>query len=96
MKSGTKLQKHVKNQYKESARLALQQGFTQEAALACELAGNYQHRCGALDDAMVDWRRSCEFYKEWGAIAKENHLRDRMALVCRNSHEETNTNGNRI
>jgi hypothetical protein len=64
LKSGTKLQKHVKNQYKESARLALHQGFTQEAALACELAGNYQHRCGALDDAMVDWRRSCEFYKE--------------------------------
>lgn len=60
--------------YDKAIEQALQQGFVQEAALACERAGDYMHETANFSLAESYWGRSHALYLEWGATAKAMHL----------------------
>ncbi len=62
------------NMYGSAYDLASKQGFTQEAALACELAGNYMHSYDHAALATEYWKKAHSLYVEWGGLAKAVHL----------------------
>jgi hypothetical protein len=72
--------------YGEAYRLACNQGFIFEAALTCELAGDYMH-AHEVDRALAQeyWEEAHARYVEWGAEAKVRHLRTRI-----DCHAESN------
>lgn len=61
--------------YGESFELASKHGFTQEAALACEKAGDYMHRHKEEGLAATYWAKAFSLYTEWGGTTKADHLR---------------------
>ena len=72
--------------YDQAIAGATQERYLHEAALACERAGDYLYRIGAIDDAISYWNRSQDLYLEWGASYKAAHLHASVsALLNRES-----------
>jgi predicted ATPase len=60
--------------YNQSIEGALREEFTQEAALACELCGDYLNRQGERVQAATFLRKAQDLYLNWGASEKVAHL----------------------
>lgn len=75
--------------YGKAYRMGLQQGFTHEAALACELAGDFmfQHDNEALTREY--WEQAHSLYVEWGAASKAGHFRIRIDKLMAKSTSDT-------
>lgn len=67
--------------YARAIELALERGFVQEAALACELAAEMHHEAGRDTLAGPYLLRAREAYRHWGAHAKVRDLERRYALL---------------
>jgi len=61
--------------YAEAIAEAVTEGYTKDAALACERAADFRHCMGDIQGAIFLWRRAIVLYDEWGATAKSNQLR---------------------
>jgi hypothetical protein len=60
--------------YNQSIEGALREEFTQEAALACELCGDYLNRQGERVQAATFLKKAQDLYLNWGASEKVAHL----------------------
>jgi tetratricopeptide (TPR) repeat protein len=63
--------------YEKAVQDAFQQGFTHEAALARELAGDFMHREGNETNAKRYWEQAYRLYRTWGATKKAEQLRSK-------------------
>jgi predicted ATPase len=64
--------------YGQSFELASKYGFTHEAALACERAGDYMHQCGNNSLAATYWTKAHSLYNDWGGTKKADHCLNRL------------------
>jgi len=72
--------------YDEAIALAAKEGFTNDAAVACERAGDFRDSCGDTEGAISMWKRAVDLYNKWGVKAKGKALSDHM------SHQERSSN----
>jgi len=64
--------------YKAAIGVALEGGFVQDAALACERLGElHAYGSGDLREAQCWLRRSAGYWVAWGAVGKARHLQDK-------------------
>jgi predicted ATPase len=75
---GKSLTRETNELYGDAYRLAAKQGFKLEAALACELAGDYMQKCSKRVLAHEYWEQAYNCYVEWGAKTKADQLRARI------------------
>ena len=68
----------AQKRYDESMRLAREQGFIQEEALAAELCGAMHMRAGRRPVGMAYLSEARELYRRWGAQAKVAYLERRF------------------
>ncbi len=66
--------------YNQAITEATKEGFTQHAALACELAGDYLYRQGELVSAKQYWVEAHSKYMTWGATVKAAELRNKTGI----------------
>jgi tetratricopeptide (TPR) repeat protein len=66
--------------YDKAIKAATEEGYTRDAALACEREGDYKNSTGNADGAIRLWRRAITLYDQWGATEKSEHLRAKALL----------------
>jgi predicted ATPase len=75
----------MKAQYVKAIRGALREHFTHEAAVACELLGDYMKRKGKRLQAEKYWNRALQLYLTWGARVKASQLVQRIEQHAQHS-----------
>ncbi len=70
----TTLRHQILSLYDQSIEAAVRENFVQEAALACELRGDYLSRQGERILATAFWDKAHALYLKWGATEKVAHL----------------------
>ncbi len=73
--------------FEKSIRLAKENNFIHETALACELAGEYYLQLGYLRIAKIYMREATYYYRRWGSSAKVKYLQDRHPQLIKNEPE---------
>jgi predicted ATPase len=66
--------------YEKAIKAATEEGYTRDAALACEREGDYKKSSGDADGAIKLWRRAITLYDQWGATEKSEDLRAKALL----------------
>jgi predicted ATPase len=66
--------------YEKAIKAATEEGYTRDAALACEREGDYKKSNGDVDGAIKLWRRAITLYDQWGATEKSEDLRAKALL----------------
>lgn len=64
----------AQTRYEEAIRGAIAEGFINEAALACELAGKFFLSLNNLRVASLYMKSALYYYEMWGATAKVDHI----------------------
>ena len=62
--------------YEEAIAIAIEEGFTNDAALACERAGDFKHSYDDTEGAVSMWKRAVDLYDKWGVKAKSKEMRE--------------------
>lgn len=73
--------KDAKKCYIKAIALAARQGLIHEQAVAYERFGDYMLECGDVDEAEYRWNCAMELCSEWGAGAKVDQLRSKVAAL---------------
>lgn len=63
--------------YNQAIEGALEEGFLDEAAIACERAGDYMHRNNDTVEARRFWNQAQRLFRRWGATSKAEALKAR-------------------
>lgn len=66
--------------YHESISGAIEQGFVQDAALACEFAADFYKELRDDTKAISYAREALGHYEKWGALAKVAHIKEKFEL----------------
>jgi signal transduction histidine kinase len=82
---------HAGMLYDESARLASQNGFLQDAALANERAALHFSKSGIKKAAVTYFRDAYEGFKQYGAITKAEHISELFSTTFPGQHIAANT-----
>ena len=69
----------AREHYDQAIGLAQQEGYVQDAALACELAARFYLARGQEDFAGLCFQKSKHLYEQWGAAAKVHDLETRYS-----------------
>ncbi len=64
----------VRERYDQAIDGAIKTGFVEEAALACEMAGDFMNRCNDHEHARNYWSEAQTWYLEWGATEKATQV----------------------
>lgn len=73
-RSSMKQVRLVRERYDQAIDGAIKTGFVEEAALACEMAGDFMNRCNDHEHARNYWSEARTWYLEWGATEKATQV----------------------
>lgn len=59
---------------------AIAQEFTQDAALACEFAGEFYKEIGDKEKMMAYTKDAIGHYVKWGAFARRQHVKEKFGI----------------
>ena len=66
--------------YDEAIAGAIEQQFTQDAALACEFAADFYREIGDNDKTIAYAKDALGHYEKWGAFAKVEHVKEKFGI----------------
>jgi diguanylate cyclase (GGDEF)-like protein len=69
--------------FHDAVRLARQNGYLHEEAMACERTAVFYHRYHCEEEAQVFMHMACGCYSSWGASSKEKELQERYPELMR-------------
>jgi hypothetical protein len=69
----------AKLQYQSAISFSARKGQINYQALSSERYGDYMHEIGELEEASYRWKNAFTLYSEWGAIAKANQVKNKLA-----------------
>jgi predicted ATPase len=81
LNSETSVDPKVLSLYSQAIEGALEEGFLDEAAIACERAGDYLHRVNDTVEAARFWNKAQRIFRRWGATTKVEALKARVAAT---------------